>query len=351
MSDDTPIRYLSPEGEAVQTLPEWAQKPDQLIAYYEAMVLCRAADLKAVALQRTGQLGTYPSALGQEAIATVFGGLMEPEDVLVPYYRDHCAKYQRGCGWEHIYRYWGGDERGSAAGALFDFPDCVPIATQCGHAIGVAAAFKARGQKQVAVCSLGDGATSKGDFYEAINTAGVWKLPAVFIINNNQWAISVPRRLQTAAPTLAQKGTAVGVKGVRVDGNDVIALHEVVNEAYQRARQQSRGCVIEAITYRLGDHTTADDASRYRPHDEVQTAWEEEPVKRLQRFLANQGWWDEAKEVALQERVKAHVDEAVKTYLNFPEPDLAEAFDYHYEVTPAGLEEQKQEAYHWKDTP
>ena len=349
MSEHDLIRYLNIDGQTAQPLPDWATERTHLVRYYEAMVLCRAADLKAVALQRTGQLGTYPSALGQEAIATVMGALMEPDDVLVPYYRDHCAKFQRGVGWEHIYRYWGGDEWGSFAGPKHDFPDCVPIATQCGHAIGVAAAFKVRSQRHIAVCSLGDGATSKGDFYEAINTAGVWKLPVVFVVNNNQWAISVPRRLQTSAPTLSQKGTAVGIKGVRVDGNDIVALHEVFTEAYQRARYQSRSTLIEAVSYRLGDHTTADDATRYRPQEEVAQAWNEEPVRRLQQFMAAKGWWDESQEQALQARVKNQVDEAVQKYLSFPEPPLSDAFDYHYEDMPAGIEEQKQEAIRWKE--
>ncbi|WOG27805.1 pyruvate dehydrogenase (acetyl-transferring) E1 component subunit alpha [Endozoicomonas sp. 8E] len=338
-------QYLSEEGEVLQPLPEWTEDKDTLIQYYRTMVIARAGDAKAVALQRTGQMGTYPSCLGQEAISTVFGSLMEKKDVLIPYYRDLPGLMLRGVPLSDIMLYWGGDERGSSGLAWgHDFPNCVPIATQADHAAGVATAIKIRHEPQVAVVSLGDGATSKGDFTEALNLAGVWQLPLVFIINNNQWAISVPRNIQSGAPTLAQKGIAAGLPCAQVDGNDVVALHEVINEAMMRARGGKGATVIEAISYRLSDHTTADDASRYRNSGELQDAWNKEPVKRLRNFLHHRGLWNEQKEQALKQEAAALVEKEVKTYLETPLPSISDLFDHTYANMPPQLKQQKQVA-------
>ena len=189
-----------------------------LVRLYRQMVLTRLFDQKAVALQRTGRIGTYAPTLGQEAIGVAIGALMQAEDVLVPYYRDTAVQLMRGVKMEEILLYWGGDERGSAfadPAVAEDFPLCVPIATQALHACGVASAFKIRGEHRVAVTTCGDGATSKGDFLEALNVAGAWQLPVVFVVNNNQWAISVPRRIQCGAPTLAQKAIGAGSLVIR----------------------------------------------------------------------------------------------------------------------------------------
>ncbi|MGI9274874.1 MAG: pyruvate dehydrogenase (acetyl-transferring) E1 component subunit alpha [Endozoicomonas sp.] len=339
------LQFLDDEGEAIQPLPLWVENSEILLDYYRAMVIARQGDAKAVAMQRTGQMGTYPSCLGQEAISAVFGTLMEKKDVLIPYYRDLAGLMQRGVPISDVYLYWGGDERGSASPEWgHDFPNCVPIATQASHAAGVASAMKIRHEPQVAVCSLGDGATSKGDFTESLNLAGAWQLPVVYIINNNQWAISVPRAIQSGAPTLAQKGVSAGLPSVQVDGNDVIALHEVISEALDRARSGKGATVIEAISYRLSDHTTADDASRYRNSDELKDAWGREPVKRLRNFLHHRGLWDEQKEQTLKQEAAAVVDKAVKTYLETPLPAIKDLFDHHYAHMPPQLEKQKREA-------
>jgi pyruvate dehydrogenase E1 component alpha subunit len=183
---------------------------------------------------------------------------------------------------EQILLYWGGDERGNLfSGPAHDFPYCIPVGSQAPHAAGVAYAFKYRKEPRVAVCLFGDGATSKGDLWEAMNFAGVHKLPVVFVANNNQWAISVPLRLQTASETLAQKAIAAGFVGEQVDGNDVVAMRAASDEAIAAARSGTGPRFIEAMTYRLGDHTTADDAARYRPPEEVQARWKEEPIARL----------------------------------------------------------------------
>ena len=343
------IQFLDAEGAVVQNLPEWVNDQTTLIDYYQAMVTARLSDQKAVALQRTGKMGTYPSCLGQEAISLVCAALLRQDDVLIPYYRDLPGLLRRGIPLSDVLLYWGGDERGSASDAWGqDLPNCVPIATQAGHAAGIATAIRIRHEAgdpmRVALCALGDGATSKGDFAEALNLAGAWQLPVVYIINNNQWAISVPRAIQSGAPTLAQKGVAAGLPSFQVDGNDVIALHEVISAAIDRARQGKGATVIEAISYRLSDHTTADDASRYRNSDELQKAWQKEPIKRLRHFLHQRGLWDENKEQALKEQAERMIEKAVQTYLNTPLPTIADLFDYHYANTPGQLEEQKRDA-------
>ena len=289
-------QFIDHQGQATQPLPEWAQDSQLLIQLYQSMCLTRHMDAKAIALQRTGRLGTYPSVLGQEAISCAIGHALKQEDVFIPYYRDQGAQLQRGVKIEDLYRYWGGDEAGSAVPDNQDFPISIPIASQCLHASGVATAFKLKNEARVALVSCGDGATSEGDFYEAMNVAGVWTLPVVFVVNNNQWAISVARKQQTATKTLAQKAIAAGIHGEQIDGNDVVAVYERIHQALRRARQGKGASLIEAITYRLSDHTTADDATRYRETKETKEAWAYEPISRLRSYMQHQKWWDEQQE-------------------------------------------------------
>ncbi|CAC9656344.1 MAG: pyruvate dehydrogenase (acetyl-transferring) E1 component subunit alpha [Candidatus Endonucleobacter bathymodioli] len=339
------IQFLDEEGETLQQLPEWTEDSNVLINYYRSMVIARHGDQKAIALQRTGKMGTYPSCLGQEAISTVYSALLNTDDVLIPYYRDLPGLMGRGIPLSDVYLYWGGDEQGSASAAWGqDFPNCVPIATQAGHAAGVATAFKIRNEPRVALCVLGDGATSKGDFPEALNLAGAWQLPVVFVINNNQWAISVPRTIQSAAPTLAQKGVAAGLPSIQVDGNDVIALHEVMSDAIAKARNRKGATVIEAITYRLSDHTTADDASRYRDSENLKLAWQKEPIKRLRGFLHQRNLWSGQQEQELKKEAEIIIQEAVKAYMSTPLPKVSDMFDYQYANMPTELARQKQHA-------
>jgi len=247
--------------------------------------------------------------------------------------------------------YWGGDERGSGFAAVpYDFGNCVPIGTQVGHAAGVAYTFKLRREPRVAVCILGDGGTSKGDFYEGMNMAGAWHVPLVIVINNNQWAISMPRAKQTAAATLAQKAIAAGIPGEQIDGNDVIAVRERVGAAIEHARHGGGPALIEAVTYRLGDHTTADDASRYRDDASVKEAWRNEPVKRLRDYLASLGAWDAAHEEALIKDCQQAVGAAVEAYLAVPHPDASAMFDCLYETLPDAMTEQLDTARHYDAT-
>lgn len=339
-------QLLNSDGKPIPTqLPDWTQKTDILLELYKNMVLNRAFDIKAVNLQRTGKLGTYASSLGQEAIGCGVASAMQPEDVLLPTYREHGALFHRGVSLTELLLYWGGDERGcNFSKAREDFPPCVPIATQTLHAVGVAYAIKLRQQKRVAVCFLGDGASSKGDFYEAMNAAGTWNLPMVFILINNQWAISVPRTKQSAAATLAQKAIAAGISGEQVDGNDVLAIREVSQKAIDRARQNKVPHLIEMLSYRMGDHTTADDASRYRTQEELDMHKNLDPILRFRRYLTDCALWDADQEKHLLGQCNQKIEAAVEAYLATP-PQAPEAmFDYLYASLPNNLKAQRQAA-------
>ncbi|MHA1568223.1 MAG: pyruvate dehydrogenase (acetyl-transferring) E1 component subunit alpha [Alphaproteobacteria bacterium] len=334
--------YLAPDGTARGTLPALAGDRDALIGLYRAMALTRAFDAKAIAMQRAGQLGTYASSLGQEAVACGIGAAMAAGDVLLPSFREHGTQIMRGVTMEELFLFWGGDERGhDFAGPRQDFPVSVPVGSHAQHAVGVALALKLRHESRAAVCVFGDGATSKGDVAEALNAAGVWRLPAVFVVTNNQWAISVPRDRQTAAETLAQKAVAAGLPGHQVDGNDAIAVCHVVGAALDRARTGGGPTLIEALTYRLADHTTADDASHYRDPDEVSRRWAEEPVSRLRAYLTGQGWWSKDDERALLSACAATVDTAAETFLEMPPQPPQAIFDFLYEKLPEPLAAQR----------
>lgn len=335
-------RYVAADGTVEEELPEFARDPQNLVPLYRAMVLTRIFDEKAVALQRTGRLGTFASSLGQEAVGVGVASAMSAGDVLLPSFREQSAQFWRGVTLKEVFLYWGGDERGSNfAGPREDLPVCIPVASHFPHAAGVALAFQLRNEPRVAVCIAGDGATSKGDFYEGINIAAVWNVPAVFIINDNQWAISVPRAKQTAAKTLAQKAIAAGMPGEQVDGNDVIAVHDAVSRALERARSGKGPTLIEALTYRLTDHTTADDAHRYRDDAEVSAHWKEEPIARLRAWLVSQKSWSKQDEEKLLADCAGEVDKAAADYLAMAPEPVADIFDYLFAELPEDLKAQR----------
>lgn len=339
-------RILDPDGRARAPLPEpYAGDVRALTALYEEMLGLRLFDAKAVALQRTGRLGTYPSCLGQEGVSVGIGRAMAAADVLLGTYRETGTMLARGVRMAEILLYWSGDERGSAyanPGPKEDFPICVPIATHAPHAVGVAYAFKLRREPRAAVCVLGDGATSKGDFYEALNGAGVWQLPVVFVVVNNEWAISVPRSAQTHAQTLAQKAVAAGIPGEQVDGNDVLAVYAAMQSALAKARDGGGPVLIEALTYRLGDHTTADDATRYRGAAELERARRLDPLARLERYLVRERLWSEAQDAAAREACNARVEQAVAEFLAVPPREPASMFEHLFAELPAALHEQRE---------
>ncbi len=340
------IQFLDAEGQLVRNdLPAFARDTKQLVKLYQEMVMARVFDAKAIALQRTGKLGTYAPCLGHEATYLAIGSAMQADDVLAVSYREYGAQFHRGVKPRELLMYWGGDERGNDfSGPAHDFAWCVPIGTQCLHAAGSALAFKIRKEARVAVCTIGDGGSSKADFNSALNVAGAMTLPLVSIIVNNQWAISVPRGAQTGAKTLAQKGIAAGLECVQVDGNDFIAMRHVLDHAVKRARHGHGGMCIEAVTYRLSDHTTADDARRYRPEQEVKDAWQREPLRRMKAYLQSLNAWTEEEETAWKETCTKYVDAEVNAYLETRAQPVEAMFDYTYADLPPDLVAQRAEA-------
>lgn len=334
------FQYLDPGGKVLGELPHFAKRPDDLIPLYRDMLVTRIFDNKAVTLQRTGQMGTYASSVGQEAAVIGLGRAMHREDILLPTYREHGAYLARGVTMTELFVYWGGNENGMNFANASDFPVCIPIATQVPHAVGAAYAFKLRSQQRVAVSVCGDGATSKGDFYEGINAAGVWNLPCVFAVINNQWAISQPRSKQSACETMAQKAIAAGIPGEQVDGNDVIAVYDRFTEALGRARSGGGPTLIECITYRMADHTTADDASRYRSEQELEQNRVLDPIDRLKQYLVEQGTWSEQQDRQLIAEITAEVESATNEYLNTPPRPPHTIFDCLYETLPKAYQSQ-----------
>lgn len=335
-------QYLNPEGKLLQQLPFELTKP-LLEKYFRILNLIRIFDRKAISLQRTGRMGTYAPVHGQEAIGAVIGHCLESQDIFIPYYRDYACLYQREVKLQQFLQYWGGDERASLYHPNSkDFPICVPIASQCQHAVGVAYALQYQQSKQMVLVTIGDGGTSEGDFYEAINAAGVWSLPMVVVIINNQWAISVPRDAQTKAQTLAQKAIAAGIPGIQVDGNDTLALHACIQQAITEARgPEAKPMVIEALTYRLSDHTTADDAKRYQPAQEFNAANHLEPITRLKKFILDQGWMTALEQQEIIDGCESEVEQAIQDYLTQKPQDIREIFDYHFAELPSYLIEQR----------
>ena len=337
------LQYLGQDGRLIRDdLPEFALDRRNLVELFKQMLYVRTFDTKAVALQRTGKLGTYASCLGHEAAHIGIGSAMQYDDVFAPSYREYGAQIVRGVKPRDILMYWGGDERGNDfSGPPHDYPWCVPIATQCLHAAGAALAFKLRGEKRVAVTCCGDGGSSKTDTYAAINAAGAYTLPFVQCIINNGWAISVPRSAQTGAKTLAQKGIAGGLHCLQVDGNDLFAVLEGMRRAMERARGGEGGSVIEFLTYRLHDHTTADDARRYRGEAEVKDAWTRDPMTRLRAWLTAQGLWDEAQEKDWIAECTRLVDVEIDAYLGTKTQAPEAMFDYLYADPPPDILEQR----------
>lgn len=336
-------QYLDPTGKpTLKTLPKIADDKDEMVRMYKMMCLVRTFDSKAIALQRTGQLGTYASCLGHEATHVAIGAAMREEDAFFPMYREYGAQFMRGVKPHEVLLFWGGDERGNNfSGPRHDFAWCVPIATQYHHATGAAFAFQYRKEARASVTVIGDGGTSQGDFYESLNAAGAWKLPAVFIVANNKWAISVPLEIQTACETLAQKGIAAGIHSEQVDGNDIVAMRDAMDRALARARDGKGPTLIEAMTYRLSDHTTADDARRYRSNDEVEEHKAKEPLIRARQYLIDKGWWSEKEEQAWLADCAKQIDEEIKLYKDAGKPPVTDMFDHMFAELTDNLREQR----------
>lgn len=314
----------------------------QIKEIYELMVLTRAFDNKANKLQLQGRMGTFASVRGQEACQIASALLMQKDDLAFPAFREHGVFLARGFSPKELYQYWGGDERGMAkCKDRGMFPVSIPVGSHMLHAVGAGMAFNYLKSKRVAVTYFGDGATSEGDFHEAMNFAGVFNVPCVFICQNNQYAISVPVKEQTASKTLAQKAIAYGFDGIQVDGNDVFAVWKVVSEALNEARRGDGPTFIECFTYRMGNHTTSDEASRYRSEEELK-AWEKkDPITRLSKFMLANGICDDSYIESVLATAMKEISSEVDKYEKIPKMKSGEIFDYLYDKPTMELTEQK----------
>ncbi|MBI1919775.1 MAG: pyruvate dehydrogenase (acetyl-transferring) E1 component subunit alpha [Geobacter sp.] len=334
------LRILDERGKADEALMPPLSEAD-IRQMYELLVLTRTYDERALALQREGRIGTYPPVKGQEAVQVGSACALFPTDWVVPSFREMGVHFTLGYPLDLMFRYWAGDERGLVTPANLNIlPICVSVGTHIPHAVGIAMAAKYRRDPVAVVAYFGDGATSKGDFHEGFNMAGVFQLPVVFICQNNQWAISIPLKGQTASRTLAQKAIAYGFDGVQVDGNDVFAVYRATKDAVEKARSGGGPTFIECLTYRVADHTTSDDASRYRSPEEVAAWREKDPILRLERYMSGRGLWDEGYGAEVKRKATRAVDEAVKAMESAAPPEPGEMFE-HVSAT-LGQRQEKQ---------
>ncbi|MFQ5590768.1 MAG: pyruvate dehydrogenase (acetyl-transferring) E1 component subunit alpha [Phycisphaerae bacterium] len=317
---------------------------DLALRIYRLMVATRKLDERCINLQRQGRIGTYGPARGHEASHCAAGVVMEPEDWIVYSFREPGCMYHRGWPMLRIMQFWGGYEEGNLAPeGVNDLPIAVPVSTQLLHAMGIAWGMVLRGDRHAVLCFCGDGGTSEGDFHEAMNFAGAYHLPVVFLIQNNQWAISVPRKVQTASETLAQKALAYGFDGLQVDGNDPLAVYVGTKEAVERAKAGGGPTLIEAVTYRLAVHTTADDPTKYRSTEEV-ARWEKlDPLPRYEDYLVRRGALDRKLIGEIERDAMDEVAAAVERYEASRDVDPIDCFDYIYAELPAELIEQREE--------
>lgn len=334
------LQILDEQGNCDEELrPPLSDKEIQKL--YEWMVLTRVFDDKAFKLQREGRLGTYASILGQEATQVGSAYALQPGDWMFPSFREPGVSIVRGLPLRMILQYWSGDERGSLIPeGQNDFPITIPVGTHIPIAVGAAWAAKFKGDRIAMVAYLGDGATSKGDFHEGLNFAGIFSLPVIFLCQNNHWAISVPLSRQTAAETLAQKAIAYGFDGIQVDGNDVFAVYEATKEALDRARRGGGPTLVECVTYRMGDHTTADDASRYRSQEEVEQWQKRDPIDRLKMYMETRGLWNESYGQKVLSEARDQVEASVREEEAVPPADPRDMFLYTFQELTEELREQ-----------
>jgi pyruvate dehydrogenase E1 component alpha subunit len=334
------LRILHPDGRVEEALKP-ALSDETIFELYRRMFITRWADRKAIMLQRQGRFGTYAPCEGQEAAQVGSAFALGENDWVYPSFRETGVIFTRGGveAMNALFLYWMGDEAGQRYPGNI-FPIAVPVGTHPLHAVGTAWAAKLQGEKICAICYFGDGATSQGDCLEAMNFAGVFQTPTIFFCQNNQYAISVPRKRQTAAPTLAQKGVAFGFSGVQVDGNDLLAVYAATREAREKAISGLGPTFIEAVTYRFGPHTTADDPTKYREQTELESMRQFDPMFRIQKYLQPRGLWSEERENQLRSEADEILNKVIKTAESAPPPALEDIFRYTYaEMTPDLKEE------------
>ena len=317
---------------------------DLLLRLFRTMLLARKFDERLLNLQRQGRIGTFPPISGQEAAHLGAAAVLRPSDWFVPAFRETAGEIWRGRSLEGVILYYNGFNEGvDIPEGSNDLPISVPVGSQIIHAVGLAWAAKYRQTDNVAMAFFGDGATSEGDFHEGLNFAGVFRAPAIFVCQNNHWAISYPRSKQTRSQTLAQKALAYGMPGIQVDGNDILAVYAAAREAVDRARSGDGPTLIECVTYRMGVHTTADDPKRYRTAEEVEQWKARDPIVRFQKYLIDKGVISEDKiaglDTEVMDEIQSVIDRAEAQMKTLGDP--IDMFKHAYAEMPPFLKEQK----------
>lgn len=322
------IQYLDKDGNAVKSFDDI--QSEELLDMYQWMVDARVFDNRAMKYQRQGRIGTYAPFRGQEAAQVGSAFALREQDWIYPSYREAAASLVRGMDMSQFFLYTMGHIKGLSNKDVNIFPVQIIIAAQCLHAVGGAWASKYKKLDEVSVAYVGDGGTSEGDFHEALNFAGVYKLPVIFFVQNNQWAISVPISKQTASKSIAQKALAYGIDGIQVDGNDIIAVNKVMKDAIEHAKN-GKPILIEAVTYRQGPHTTADDEKKYRNKEEENKWMELDPIKRMKALLISKGLLDEELNTKMYEDAEKKVTQAFEIAINTSPTTLQDIFNNVYE--------------------
>ncbi len=333
------LQILTPSGDLAGDAPV---DIEMAVRLYRAMVFARAYDRKSIALQKQGRLATYASFEGQEAAQVGSAAALREDDWMVATYRDAAAMWMQGYPMEALVAGRTGDELGgSPPSGVNVLPPSITVGGHMVHAVGLAWAERMQGRDRIAITYFGDGATSEGDFHEAMNFAAVYDVGCVFLCQNNGWAISMPTSGQTASETIAQKAIAYGMPGVRVDGNDLFAVHQATREAVERARAGAGPTLIEALTYRMGPHTTADDPGRYREPAEAEDWRRRDPLERVRLYLGERNRWSEEWQEDLDREAAAFMEDAVTAAETLPEPDASLMFDSMFAEPPVHLAEQR----------
>ncbi len=343
-----PLQVMGDDGKPTGQTPKIPE--ETLRRMYEAMVTTRIMNERGMKLQRQGRINFYIGSEGQEAAHVGFGAGFEDRDWYFPHYRDLGVATYRGASiHDMIHQCYGTSTdliQGRQMPNHFSFKDLnyysisSPLSTHIPHAVGAAYAAKIRGDDVITGVSFGDGSTSEGDFHVAMNFAGVWKTPTVFLCQNNQWAISVPVEKQTASESFAIKAKAYGFDGIRVDGNDILAVYQATREAAEKARRGEGPTLIEAVTYRMGPHSSSDDPDRYVPDEDLEQWGQRDPIDRFRAYLVSQGVLDDAGEEEIRDRINEEISAAIEDAENTSEPSIDSLVEDVYTEVPWHLREQ-----------
>ncbi len=339
------LQILDESGNCDQSLmPKLSD--NEIKKMYEMLVLVRVFDQKAFNMQRQGRIGTYIQFKGQEASQVGSAFALQDEDFIFPTYRESALLIARKQPIVQVLQYWGGDERGSKSPTnVNNFPIAIPVGTQIPHAVGAAWASQLKSLNQVAAVYFGDGATSKADFHEGMNFAGVYNVPVVFICQNNQLAISLHREKQTKAETIAQKAIAYGFEGISVDGNDVFAVYKATKDAVEKARSGKGPTLIECYTYRVADHSTSDDPSRYRSKEEVEAWSKKDPINRIEKYMRNKGLLNDDYKENVLKQAQETIEKAVTEFEKLTLPEPKDIFKYVFAEMTAQQKEEMEELF------